>query len=411
MEFFGYFVSEGNVNSNGLIISNTNKKIIERVTKIGESAFGFKAGFWTSQRALLPDCVQVHFASKILKKLFKVLFGEGCRNKKIPVFFQGLPAELKKAFLVGLYRGDGCKEKSPTDGYDQVTLTTTSKHLAYDLWILLASMNIVAYVGRIKKKDAYKIRVRGNQAKELECVFGEVKTGGNGHNYFVKDGKVFMRVRKLEREHYRGKVYDIESAGSFCPFFMVHNCWIFPKAKDVANVGVGIGGDLNQHPKERLDKFIRNHPERFKNAEIVEVKAGNIWVGAPLREFVKDSFMVIGTAAHQVDPIHGGGMALAMEAGEIAGEVAVKAVRAKDFSKKTLSEYETKWRAAEEEKLLKRLKLRKVLEMFTDEDFDKVFEALGNEDLARVLDGDFKPVVAKVLLKRPSLLKVLKALV
>jgi len=186
--------------------------------------------------------------------------------------------------------------------------------------------------------------------------------------------------------------------------------WVFPKARDVANVGVGIGGDLNQHPKERLDAFLKAHPERFKNAEIIEVKAGNIWVGAPLKEMTKDNFMVIGTAAHQVDPIHGGGMALAMEAGEIAAEVAVRAVKEKNFSKKFLSEYEARWRAAEEGKLLKRLKLRKALELFSDEDFDRVFELLGEKDLERVLDGDFKPVVSKVLVKRPGLLKVLKAL-
>ncbi len=187
--------------------------------------------------------------------------------------------------------------------------------------------------------------------------------------------------------------------------------WVFPKGKDVANVGVGIGGDLNMHPKRCMDDFIKAHPERFKRAEVVEVKAGNIWVGAPLKEMTKDNFMVIGTAAHQVDPIHGGGMALAMEAGEIAADVAVRAVEKKDFSKKFLGEYEASWRATEEGKLLKRLKLRKVLEMFTDEDFDRVFELLDEKDLERVLGGDFKPVVSKVLVKRPSLLKVLKALV
>jgi digeranylgeranylglycerophospholipid reductase len=187
--------------------------------------------------------------------------------------------------------------------------------------------------------------------------------------------------------------------------------WVFPKAKDVANVGVGIGGDLNLHPKKCMDEFIKAHPERFKRAEVVEVKAGNIWVGAPIKEFVRDGFMVIGTAAHQVDPIHGGGMALAIEAGEIAGEVAVKAVNAKDFSKRALFEYEEKWRASEQEKMMKRLRLRKVLELFSDEDFDRVFELLDEKDLARILEGDFKPVVSKVLVKRPSLLKVLKALV
>ncbi|MEM0475259.1 MAG: NAD(P)/FAD-dependent oxidoreductase [Candidatus Norongarragalinales archaeon] len=186
--------------------------------------------------------------------------------------------------------------------------------------------------------------------------------------------------------------------------------WVFPKSRHVANVGIGVGGATGLNPKERLDKFIAAHPERFKNAEIVEVKAGNIWVGPPLKEFVQNNFMVIGTAAHQVDPIHGGGMALAIEAGTIAAEVAAKAARTKDFSKRTLAEYEKRWRATEEAKLLKRLKLRRVLEMFSDEDFNKVFEAIDSKDFERILEGSFAPVVKKVLLKRPSLLKVLRTL-
>ncbi|OIO27589.1 digeranylgeranylglycerophospholipid reductase [Candidatus Micrarchaeota archaeon CG_4_10_14_0_2_um_filter_60_11] len=186
--------------------------------------------------------------------------------------------------------------------------------------------------------------------------------------------------------------------------------WVFPKGDDVANVGIGVGGSMGADPKRLLDDFIAKNP-RFKKAEPIEVKGGVISVGAPIDSFVKDGFMVVGTAAHQVDPIHGGGIALAIEAGEMAGDAALAAFEKQDYSARTLKKYEDDWRAAEGQKLSKRLKLRKVIEQLNDDDFNHIFKEIGDSDMLKVLDSDFKPVVAKILLKRPSLLKVLMSLV
>lgn len=188
--------------------------------------------------------------------------------------------------------------------------------------------------------------------------------------------------------------------------------WVFPKGKDVANVGVGIGGKETPFAKEYLDRWI-NGPmkERFKNAQPVAIKGGLIPVGSSKDQLVSDGFIVAGTAAHQVDPIHGGGIALAMKAGVIAGEVAAKAVKEEDYSKERLMEFQDRWNEKEEKKLKKRLKLRKALEMLNDEDLNAVISTLDNEDVEKLLDGNFAPVVTKVLSKRPQLLKAIGGLI
>lgn len=185
--------------------------------------------------------------------------------------------------------------------------------------------------------------------------------------------------------------------------------WVFPKGNDYANVGIGVGGSMNADPKALLDKFIASNP-RFAKAEPIEVKGGVISVGAPIDSFVKDNFMVIGTAAHQVDPIHGGGIGLAIEAGEIAAKHAIASCEKQDYSEAALKGYEKEWREVQEPKLSKRLKLRKVIEQLSDDDFNHIFKEVGDSDILKVLDSDFKPVAAKILLKRPTLIKVLKAL-
>jgi len=194
--------------------------------------------------------------------------------------------------------------------------------------------------------------------------------------------------------------------------------WIFPKKDNRANVGIGIGGTVinwdkhgfsGANPKVLLDEFIVNTPG-LSNASTLDDFGGVISVGAPLNEFVKDNFMVIGTAAKQVDPIHGGGIALAMEAGVMAGNVAINAFKKNDFSKQILYEYEDTWRKTTGKKVAHRLLLRKVLEKLTDDDLNYVIGKITQEDLQDVMNGNFAKPVAKVVFGRPQLLKVLSVL-
>lgn len=195
--------------------------------------------------------------------------------------------------------------------------------------------------------------------------------------------------------------------------------WIFPKNGRKANVGIGIGGNLEQWdkngikgaaPKVLLDQFIARH-EQLKNASTLADFGGVISVGAPLDEFVKDNVMVVGTAAKQVDPIHGGGIALAMESAIMAADVAVKAHSKREYTKAMLMEYEMRWKEKPGKKVAKRLLLRKVLENVSDDDFNHIFNTITQEDLDLVMRGQFAGPVAKVLAGRPQLLGVLKALI
>jgi digeranylgeranylglycerophospholipid reductase len=196
--------------------------------------------------------------------------------------------------------------------------------------------------------------------------------------------------------------------------------WIFPKADKKANVGIGIGGNLTNakknggvegaDPKPLLDIFIKDN-EQLKDASTLLDFGGVISVGAPINEFVKDNCMVIGTAAKQVDPIHGGGIALAMESGMLAAKTVMDAHQKKDFSKQSLMPYEKNWRDTAGKKVAKRLLLRKVMEKVNDDDLNHIFNTITDQDLKSAMDGKFAGPVAKVVARRPQLLKILSALV
>ena len=101
--------------------------------------------------------------------------------------------------------------------------------------------------------------------------------------------------------------------------------WIFPKGEDLANVGIGVA--MTEKPaKYYLDKFIEDNPEIFSGASIIEVNSGGIPVGGFLKNMVMNGLVVVGDAACNVNPIHGGGIGPSMMAGKIAGEVIAEAL-------------------------------------------------------------------------------------
>lgn len=185
--------------------------------------------------------------------------------------------------------------------------------------------------------------------------------------------------------------------------------WIFPKGKDIANVGIGVA--MTDKPaRYYLDKFIENNPKIFSKASILEVNGGGIPVGGFLKNMVLNGLVIVGDAAHQVNPIHGGGMKEATIAGMIAGEVIAKAIEKGDVSQKSLSEYNERWWKQRGKKLQKVQGLREVVEKLSDDDFNMLAESLTGEDLMEFSRGNKFFKLGKLLIKRPNLIALAKKL-
>jgi|TARA_B100001971_G_C18207864_1_gene548753 digeranylgeranylglycerophospholipid reductase len=185
--------------------------------------------------------------------------------------------------------------------------------------------------------------------------------------------------------------------------------WIFPKGKDIANVGVGIGGNEEGVAKSYLDKFIESHKE-LRRGSIIEVNAGGIPVGDPISKLAGNGIMVVGDAAHQVNAIHGGGIHEASVAGIIAGQVASEAIKTDNFSENKLMEYDKRWRDKRGVILHKIVKLRQSIEKLSDDDLNMISEHLTGEDVVDFANGKNFLKLAKIMMKRPKLVSVAKAM-
>ena len=178
--------------------------------------------------------------------------------------------------------------------------------------------------------------------------------------------------------------------------------WVFPKGVGVANVGLGV---LAKHAGGRsarqwLDSYCESYfPTGVRSASTV----GGVIVATTAKRIADDGIMIIGDAAHQVNPLSGGGIVTAMKAARIAAGVAANAFARNDLSAARLDAYPREW-----------------MELLgaDHERFYRVKEALGKCDdaffnqLATTVNGiapkkrTLGRIFAHALMKQPSLLPV-----
>ncbi len=187
--------------------------------------------------------------------------------------------------------------------------------------------------------------------------------------------------------------------------------WVFPKGKNLANVGVGIAGIYTKNPERKspldyLNEFLNKH---YPDASILTRLAGGVPCAEGLKRIVADGLMLVGDAAHQANPVTGGGIVNAMKAGRIAGKVAAEAVLKQDFSEKMLREYPKQWNNTVGEINKKFYRMKKVIFGFSDKSLNAIAKSF-NETSPENLT--IKDIFVGALKKHPPLvidaLKVFK---
>jgi len=174
--------------------------------------------------------------------------------------------------------------------------------------------------------------------------------------------------------------------------------WVFPKGRNTANVGIGISVETAKEraPVRYLEDFIE---KRYPNAAVLTRIAGGVPCATTCDEIVKNNVILVGDAAHQVNPVSGGGIISGMIAGMLAGQVAAEAIRRNDLT--FLREYEARWH--------KRLGwrhevfycIKEAIYEFSDETLNKLCdEARKLPEEKRTVGGIFRTA----LWNRPSLL-------
>jgi len=178
----------------------------------------------------------------------------------------------------------------------------------------------------------------------------------------------------------------------YCEFYIGNEIapggyvWIFPKGEGKANVGIGILGSkmgkFKPRPVDYLNTFLE---KKFPNARIVEMIFGGVPVSGSIEKTSANGLMLIGDAARQSDPVTGGGILNAMDAGKMAGEAAFAAISAGDVSLEKLEDvYEKRWRATTGHALDLSLIVKNGFIDLTDEDLNSLAHSLKDVKFERM---------------------------
>ena len=147
--------------------------------------------------------------------------------------------------------------------------------------------------------------------------------------------------------------------------------WIFPKGDNTANVGLATSGTHSRKKSAQnlLNEFVENE---FPNASKLTMVCGGIPCASPIKKPVANGVMLVGDAAHHVNPVTGGGITSGMTGGWIAGQVAADSIRKNDTSEKQLTAY-PEWVHKEFGKKYERVyKIKEAISKLTDSDINEI---------------------------------------
>lgn len=220
-----------------------------------------------------------------------------------------------------------------------------------------------------------------------------------GHSYDIK-AKIVVGADGVESKVGRWagidtaiKPIDIETCAQYlmsgtgidqdyCYFYLGNEIapagyvWIFPKGNGMANVGIGILGNKSGNGKHAIDYLNDFVNKNYPDAKILELDVGGVPVSGSIEKTIANGLMLVGDAARQSDPITGGGIVNAMEAGKIAGEVAYNAISKGDYSTDALNEYEEKWRETVGREIDNSLIVKDTFTKFSDKELNSLGHSL-----------------------------------
>lgn len=237
-----------------------------------------------------------------------------------------------------------------------------------------------AYVHDLIKNDDG--RVVGVQIRHMgvsHAVHASIVVGADGVETRVGRWaglNTFTKMRDME-SCAQFTIADIDVDQSTCDFYFSNEkvpggyIWIFPKGNRTANVGIGISGDYSG--RRSALSFLKDFVDKyFPGKPILSTLCGGVPCALTRKRITSDGLMLVGDAAHQVNPISGGGIVSGMYAGMLAGTIAAQAIRERNVSAGRLSEYDRAWGQSIGKDHERFYRIKEAVFDFSDDQFNKL---------------------------------------
>ena len=175
--------------------------------------------------------------------------------------------------------------------------------------------------------------------------------------------------------------------------------WVFPKGRNAANVGLGISGEYSKDKSAQkfLEEFIEKN---FPGCSVIRSTVGGVSCSKTMKKFVTNGLMLVGDAAHMVNPMTGGGIVPAMRTGKLAGQTAAEAIKKGDVSENFLRKYPIRWHQVGGKHHERFYRIKEAIRQLTDHDLDEIATAVEKIPQEK---RTITRVFSKAVFKKPSL--------
>ncbi|MBI3027790.1 NAD(P)/FAD-dependent oxidoreductase [Candidatus Woesearchaeota archaeon] len=238
-----------------------------------------------------------------------------------------------------------------------------------------------------------KIKVKDKKNNSVKEIKADVIVGADGPYSAVAKAagmdsnyKHYIGMQAKVKLSMDTKAFETYFGSDFPNFFG----WCVPESDEAARLGVGCLENAQEY-------FYRFLEKRTGKKEILCWESGLIPLYNPKMAIQNGNIYLIGDAATQVKATTGGGIIPSLKAAQTLCDCIVNS---KNYNK------EFKRHSGKE--LLLHLKLRSLLNRFSDKDYEKLIEMMSQEKVRKILkkyDRDTPiPLVANLLLREPRFL-------
>jgi digeranylgeranylglycerophospholipid reductase len=210
-------------------------------------------------------------------------------------------------------------------------------------------------------------------------------------------------------------VRGLEYPVNYIQMFFGHNyapggyAWLFPRDKNVANVGLVIGKKFAREAPARktMQKFLE---QVYPGAVVETMQGGAIPCGYTNRPLAVENLFKAGDAANMVNPISRAGILEAMQGGALAAEAALEVIALDRETDKLryYRGYKEKWDRAYGDANLRIHKAKDAFNSIKDETFDKAAGALSRIPKEKVTMGR---IFMATLWHSPSIIWKMRSLI
>jgi digeranylgeranylglycerophospholipid reductase len=260
---------------------------------------------------------------------------------------------------------------------------------------------------KVLKNDNMVVGLEAVKKGENLRILAKIVIGADGHSSIIRRTAGLQRYFSDWVSCAQYQLGGLDLDPYINEFYIGRNfapggyAWVFPKSKEIANVGLGVRKIHTKSAIKYLGDFIKQDP-RFRYAKILKKNGGICPISGALDKVVDDGLMLCGDAAGFLIPMTGAGIHTGIVSGKIAGSVAADAVKVDDVSSKRLLDYVREFDVLYGKRIRDSRKVVEMFDKFSDEDLNNLSEIVTNEDIISLANGvNVTGVLAGIITRSP----------